>query len=399
MARRSNLHKHLYKPSLVGTLALVFFAIVLLFFVDTFLARMERSESRIEAERSYQEGQRLLKQGFSDRAADQFRAAISSSRDNSDYQLALAQALMAAGRFSDAEASLADPLARDGTAGAPNLAMARVLTKEGRIDEALSYYHRAIYGQWKQNALGNRVQVRFELIDLLIARNQTRGLLAELLPLQGEAPGDSATKKKLAGLFVSAGSPARGAELFRDVLKGDSQDPDAYAGLGDAAFAQGNYRTALAYYQAALRLRFADGKTVPDDDHARQRAEICTQVLALDPTQRGLSTDEQYRRSVKLLDLLLTDVRPCLGAGTPVSAQLLDAAAKALKQRVSVSLQSAALESNLDLSEELWQLRKTECPATPPSTTASSATPSSTTPSLTTTMDEPLSLVLNRLAQ
>lgn len=370
---------------LLGTLALVFVGIVVLFFVDTFLARMERSESRIEAQRFYQSGQQLMKEGRNDQAADQFRAALAVDRSNQEYQLALAQALTNAGQLAKAEASLADLLGRDGTAGAPNLAMARVLVKEGRVEEALSYYHRAIYGQWKQNALAHRVQIRFELIDLLVSRKETEGLLAELLPLQEEAPADIATKEKLGNLFTSAGSPVRAAELFREVLRRNPQDEGAYAGLGDAEFARGNYRTALAYFQAALRLR-------PADDRARQRSEICTQVLALDPTQRGLSTEEQFKRSVKVLDLVLSDVRQCLGASTPTSTppspgpqDLIDAAAKALKQRVTSSRQGAAVEVNLDLADKLWQLRKTECKA---------AAPPAATP-----MDEPLSLVLNRIAQ
>jgi len=356
-----------YRPSLAGTLALVFCAILGFFFLDTFLARTERAESRVEAQRDYERGQRLLEQGRADRAAEEFRSAIVLARDNAQYPLALAQALMAAGRLPDAEASLADLLARDGTAGPPNLAMARVLAREGRIEEALSYYHRAIYGQWKQDAIGNRVQVRFELIDLLIARNQTRGLLAELLPLQEEAPGDAATRKKLAGLFISAGSPVRGAELFREIVKESPRDPDAYAGLGDAEFARGNYRTALGYYQTALGLR-------PSDDHARRRAEVCIQVLALDPTQRGLSTAEQFTRSTKLLDLERNAVLPCLGAASGELSDLIQSTEKNLKQRVPVARQGPAMEANLDLAGKLWNARPQNC-ATAPQNAGEEAVP------------------------
>jgi tetratricopeptide (TPR) repeat protein len=374
-----NAHTAFSKPSLPRTLAFVVAAIAILSILDTYLAKEEHSESLVEAKRSYDSGRRFMEQGKNDRAVDEFRAALVVARDNPEYQLALGEALANSGRLPDAEAELNDELAHDGTAAAPNLAMARVLMKEGRIQEAFSFYHRAIYGRWKQNALAHRVEVRFELIDLLVSRNEKEGLLAELLPLQEEAPDDAATKKKLASLFISAGSPVRGADLFRDVLRSNPQDADAYAGLGDAEFARGNYRTALAHYETALRLR-------PADDHARRRAEICNQVLALDPTQRALSTEEQYKRSVKLLDLVMNDVRQCLGAyattssGTPLGGTL-DSAGEALKQRVSAARQHAALETNLDLLDKLWQARKTECKG--------SAEP----------VDESLSLVLNRLAQ
>jgi len=360
------------KPSFLRTSVLTIAGIAILFSIDTFLASKERSESRVEGQRLYDAGQRLMQQGLSVDAENQFRAALSVARDNQQYQLALARALTAAGRLSDAEANLADLLQRDGTGGEPNLAMARVLTKEGRIPEAISYYHRAIYGQWKQNALANRMQARIELIDLLVSRNEKAGLLAELLPLQEEAPDDVKTKMELGRLFIAAGSPARGATVFRDVLREKPQDPDAHDGLGEAEFATGNYRTAAAQFQTVLRFR-------PDDNNARQRVEICNQVLTLDPAQRGLSVEERYRRSRKLLDLTLNDARPCVSSNA--SRDLIDTAEKALKQRVPASRQGPAYESNLDLSDQLWQARKTECGA--------SAVPA----------NEPLSLVLNRLAQ
>jgi len=363
------------KPSFLRTFVFVLIAIAAFVFIDAFLEKMERAETQVEAKRYYEAGQGLMKQGLSQAAAEQFRAAGSIVRDNQEYHLALGQALTAAGRFADAETTLSELLQRDATAGPPNLAMARVLVKEGRITEAFSYYHRAIYGQWKQNARGNRVQIRFELIDLLVARHAGEGLLAELLPLQEEAPDDAATKMKLGRLFVAAGSPARGAALFGDLLRSTPQDPDAYAGLGEADFAQGNYRTAASHFRTALNFR-------PDDDKTRNRLDVCNQVLALDPTQRGLSLEEQYRRSVKLLDLVLSDLRSCSEAASVGAAQdSIDSATKVLKQRVLRSQQGAAYESNLNLADQLWRVRKSVCGE--PAGTA----------------DEPLSVVLSRVAQ
>jgi hypothetical protein len=63
--------------------------------------------------------------------------------------------------------------------------MGRILVKEGRFPEAISYFRRAIYGHWNEDAAGNRLRVRFELIDLLAQRNSKEELLAELLPGSG----------------------------------------------------------------------------------------------------------------------------------------------------------------------------------------------------------------------
>ena len=212
-----------------------------------------------------------------------------------------------------------------------------------------------IYGRWKQNARDNRVRVRFELVDLLAAQNSKEDLLAELLPLLEEAPDDIPIRKRIGRLFSIAGTPARGADLFREVLRRAPQDPEAYAGLGEAEFARGNYRTAQTNFQAALRLS-------PADKEIRRQLDLCAQVLALDPTLRGLGEDEQYRRSLKLIALALDDLRHCLNT-SPNSAtkDLLHVADKTTKRQVSPSTRHKFLEANLDLADQLWQLHKADC--------------------------------------
>ena len=346
--------------SLLRTLLLSLTAIAVFFLIDTVLSRTERSESRTAAERDYVEGLRLLKQGRPLDAVGQFDEAITLARQNPAYPLARAQALLAAGLLPEAEATLTDLLQNNGTAGAPNLAMARVLAKEGKFTDAVAYYHRAIYGRWTEDAARNRLAVRSELVDFLMATHSTDGLLAELLPLEQEAPGDLATQKQLALAFTQAGSPARGAELFRDVLRRQPQDADAYAGLGEAEFARGNYRAARANLEAVLRLR-------PADESARQRLDLSNQVLALDPAQRGLSREEQYQRSLKILELTVASATSCLAS--PLSAttkDLIDSANNGLKPRIHSAQSAEAMEKNMQLAEKIWQIRRTECKASSP---------------------------------
>ena len=119
---------------------------------------------------------------------------------------------MAAGQTAGAETTLGAILEKDSTDGPANLAMARVQAREGRAEDAISYYHRAIYGHWSGAAEASRLQVRFELIDLLAKRGAKEELLAELLPVQEEAPEDVATRLRLGQLYLTAGSPARAAE-------------------------------------------------------------------------------------------------------------------------------------------------------------------------------------------
>ncbi|HTB11311.1 MAG TPA: tetratricopeptide repeat protein [Bryobacteraceae bacterium] len=327
--------------SVLGTLALVFLAIIALSGVDTFLARTERSENRAEAERLA--------------AAGDFKGAIAIERENPHYWLALGEAQLAAGQLTDAEATLAELLRRDSTSGPANLTLARVLVKEGRIAEAVSAYHRAVYGHWDRDAEKNRVNVRFELVKLLAQQGSKEELLAELLPMLDVAPDDLEMRERLGHLFLVAGSAARAGEIFGDILRKHPQDANAYAGLGEAEFARGNYQTAKSDFQIASDLK-------PSDRAIRARLRLSTEVLALDPMRRGLGPEEQYRRSLKMLGLAAAAV----GCSTsPLAIDAQEEAHKAMKERVAPARVSSAIEKNLNLAEELWKIRGQECKKPP----------------------------------
>jgi tetratricopeptide (TPR) repeat protein len=330
--------------SLLGTFALVFVCMAAIFAFDVFLARVELSETQTEAARLFAEGQRLERERRTHDAVKAYRDALSFARNNFGYQLALSRALLTAGKTAEAEAMAADLLRRDSTDGDANLLMARILTKTGNLTDAIAYYHRAIYGHWQGEAPKRETQARMELIDLLARQGMKKDLLAELLALE-DAVDDAAVRERMANLFLAAGSPARAAELFREILHRRPNDASAYAGLGESEFARGNYRIALAEFQAALRLE-------PAKEPVRKRVEALNEVFALDPSRRGLSVEERYRRSVRLLELATEDLNRCTGA----SAQ------QALKREPRGAAQeSEATEANLDLAGELWQTRKKQC--------------------------------------
>ncbi|HLJ13417.1 MAG TPA: tetratricopeptide repeat protein [Bryobacteraceae bacterium] len=325
-------------PSFLGTFALVFVAIGALWVIDTFLARMEQSESTAQAARLFREGEDLARAGHNNESITRLRGALAISPDSQDYQLTLARVLIAADKLPDADAVLAGVLQRDSTDGEANLLMATALTKQGKLDNAKSYYHMAIYGHWATDAAANRVKARSELIDILVKENAKKELLSELLPLQDELPSNLATRKRLGQLFLMAGSPNRAADTFRQILRDDRHDPDAYAGLGEAEFANRNYRNAQIYLQIAARLK-------PSDLKLRAQLDLCEQVLALDPMQRGLNTAERLRRSTKLVAMARQAAAEC--GGTP--------------DVVNTNAEKDAVEANLNLAERLWQARKRSC--------------------------------------
>jgi tetratricopeptide (TPR) repeat protein len=340
---------------LVGTFVLVFLSMAALFAIDTFLAKMERSEKRAEAQRIFAEAQRLAAEGRNLEAIEQFRSGLSIARDDQEYELALARVLLDAGKLADAQTVVDEVLQRAPTSGAANLAMARILSRQGNAADASSYYHRAIYGRWNEPAAEERFQARLELVDFLARQGDKGELLAELLRLQDETLPDSTLRSRLGHLFLAAGSPTRAAEDFREALRQKPQNAEAYAGLGEAEFAERRYLNARAHFQIALRLR-------PDDPNTQRRLELCGQVLEMDPTRRGLGAAERYRRSRKLIELALESAGRCAGSVLPPALrELAGKAQAALGSRIRASQMDDATEANIALAEELWQAGRKDC--------------------------------------
>jgi tetratricopeptide (TPR) repeat protein len=340
----------------VATFALIFAAIAALFAIDTFLADTDRAASRAEARRLFEEGERLQAQNDMAEALERLRSAVSSERQNPVYQRGLAAALLAAQRLGDAQAVLSERLQHDPTDAEASLMMARTLADEGKTRQAISFYHRAIFGDWAGSRGARRVQARFELVELLAAKHARQELLAELLPLESEAPSDAPTRRRIARLFLTAGSPSHAITIFRDLVRLDRDDADAYEGLGEAELQQGNYRSARHDFAFAASLR-------PGDQAIASRLDLCERALALDPTQRGIRTKEQFRRSAALLQLTVAFSDSCSGAVLPApAAALLDSARSTLAGPSPTEFSpDTATEARVTLAERVWQSRST-CP-------------------------------------
>jgi tetratricopeptide (TPR) repeat protein len=338
----------------IATFAVILGAIVGLLLFDTALARVDATERKAFAVREFSMGGALTAQGRTEQGIEHLRAATLLDGENSTYGVALAQAILADGRPAEAEQILLPLLEQNETDGATTLAMGRVLAKEGKLEQAKSFYHRAIYGEWPVGDGKNRTAARFELIDLLAAANAKQELLAELLPIQDDSTNDVTQRKKIAHLFVVAGSPARAVVTFRELLRRDPRDADSYVGLAEAALSLGDFATARTDLLAAQKL-------MPDDSATLQpRMALTDSVIALDPTQSGLSLPEQVRRSRNLVQLTLTSMRTCLGVQAPQVAAALDSA-NLLLVGGRAGGQAQSVEQNLSLSEQLWGLRRSRC--------------------------------------
>jgi tetratricopeptide (TPR) repeat protein len=159
---------------------------------------------------------------------------------------------------------------------------------------------------------------------------------------------------RIARLYLFAGSPARAVDLYHQVLSEAPDSADAQAGLGEAEFARGNYRTARADFRAALRLK--------QDDAISKNLDRTNEVLALQPIRRDLNLRERNRRSLEVLNLVLASLIQCTGATRAASiADQINLVQAALSRSVRPAEESDAAESNVDLAERTWDLRKLQC--------------------------------------
>jgi len=354
----------------IATFAIILAAILGLVLFDTALARVDSRERKTYAAREFATGQRLMSEKKIEEAIQHLRSATSLDADNPAYATALADAVLADGRPRDAELILAPLLERSPRDGAANLAMARVLAKENRIDEAKSYYHSAIYGIWPIGSTNRQLGARFELIDLLSRINARQELLAELLPIQDDSTLDGDHRKLIAHLFVQASSPTRAVAIFREFLRKNPGDVDAYVGLADAALSLGDLATGRADLVAAQKL-------LPDTTAMKRRISVIDSAVALDPTQTGLSLAEQSRRSRNLLQMTVDAVQHCLGKQAPDVAPALDSIRPMLLSHAPAEGQAQSIEQTISVAEQLWGLRRSRCAPGPD--------------------DNPLALVHNRI--
>ncbi len=344
----------------LGLVATIVILIGALWSFDTFLARTERKAVQDEASSLYKQGDLLLKQGRAGEAVELLRRANSMVRDNREYQLAYVTALEAAHKFEDADANLKAVLQADPDNGPANLLAARLMVQEGKVAEAESHYHRAIYGTWPANARTHRIAVHLEFADLLASRGEQQELLAELLILEIEAQKDTAILKRIAHLYLVAGSPGRAANVYSELIRSNPEDIDAYAGLGEVELEQGDYHSALAAFLNANR-RGPGQPAIPHD------IELAKTLTAIDPTPRQLSSAEKYARATTLLKLARDSLDGCINNHHPNNAddlrRMVADCDKLLAKKAQGHVTNELAEERLMLAEQLWQARIKACAA------------------------------------
>ena len=366
------------KTAKLGLIVLIGVAIAGLAALDWSLAQTEQTEMQKSAQRAYRKGADLLHEGRMTEALDSLRTAHALERSNEQYELGLTEALIVAGKISEAEPLMNEVLEREPNDGHANLIAARLMVKKGQFRDAEAYYHRAIYGEWPDNAHEHRIAARLELIQIVQTHGSQGDLLAELLPLEEEAAKNEQLQLKVAHLLLFAGSPSRSADLYSTILQRDPQSMAACLGLAEADLQRGEYRRAHANF---LRAYHHD----ENDSWIRSRMELSNELAELDPTFRQLSSLDKYRRSLRILQLARNNLQECLSrepnANSGDAQQLLSSASKAVSAKIPKHITNEMAERELGLAENIWQARLKTCGK------------------ITTSHEEPLRLIMEKLAQ
>lgn len=282
-------------------------------------------------------------------AVTEFRSALLYSRDNYDYQLNLAEALLGLKRTSEADSYLANLWDEEPENGVVNLELARIAAQRGQTEQAQRYFHNAIYAVWPGNQEDKRRETRLELIEYLLSINSRADAQAELIALQENLGEDPAQHRRVADLFLQAQDYEHALAAYRSSLKATRHNRAALAGAGWAAFELGQYPLAERYLQAAMAEN-------PGDAQTAERLKTAQLVLRMDPFRHGITMGERDRivmDAFGIAGLRLSSCATPKGAAGSHAGQpsLTDNWAK-MKPRVT----EQELKRNPDLAEEAMDL-------------------------------------------
>jgi len=289
-------------------LLLILVFLILMFVITGFTVRVYHAVERGFAQDWYTRGEKDLRDGRAEAALADFRTALSYSHDNVEYQLRLAQALVAAGNSREARAEartyLLNLLEHEPGNGTVNLELARLAARDHAVSDAMRFYHGAIYGEWNDDPVVRRRAARLELVEFLLAAGQKDSARAELIALAADLPADPALQTKVGNLLLRVAGYDDALKLFRQALGEEPRLAPALAGAGACYFQNGDYARAEHFLTRAVQ----------QDPHLVQSAamlDTAQNVLDIDPFNRRLGNMERARRAVLDFNFALMRLENC----------------------------------------------------------------------------------------
>src|ERR1700729_2139004 len=127
-------------------------------------------------------------------ALTDYRNALAYNPGNPLFQFHLAKALAVAGRGEEARSYLLNLLSESPGSGEVNLELARIAKNNNAMADAMRYYQGAIYGEWADDPIAMRWQVRRELCETLLNRGQVKQAAPEVIALAQNTPADDSAR-------------------------------------------------------------------------------------------------------------------------------------------------------------------------------------------------------------
>lgn len=285
-------------------LAVISVLVILFFLFVALLSRVYYAQRQALGNRWYTRGVADLKASNFEAAVTDFRAALLYSRDNYYYQLNLAEALIGLRRTGQASAYLLNLWEREPDNGVVNLELARIASEQNRVQDAVRYYHDAIYAVWPADQESKRRDARLELVELLLRNHEPAQAQAELIALAENVGENAAEQLRLGNLFLRAADYEHALASYGVVLKTQRHNDTALAGSGYAAFQLGRYPLAEHYLQAAVALN-------PKDAQSSELLKTAQMVLHMDPFRPGISSADRDQIVIKAFDTAGNRLKAC----------------------------------------------------------------------------------------
>ena len=280
-------------------------ALVLLLALTALLSRLYHKKIHTLADAMFAQGEADEQAGQIKTALTDYRNALAYNPSNPLFQFHLAKALAAAGRDEEARSYLLNLLSESPGSGEVNLELARIAKNNNSMADAMRYYQGAMYGEWADDPIAMRWQVRRELCEFLLSRGAVKQAAPEVIALEENIPaGDLARLKIVGQLLLRTQQWARALEVYHTLLAAGPNDEDSLAGAAQAAFQLGQYVMAMEYFDRLPRAR----REQPD---FANRFDMTRQILAADPFLSGLTAEVRAQRVANALALAQTRAENC----------------------------------------------------------------------------------------
>ena len=280
-------------------------SLIALFLFTAFVSRMYHKKVHTLADDYFSYGEERFQAGDVAAALTDYQNALVYSPNNTKFQFHLAEALAASGRYDQARPYLLALLSEAPGSGEVNLQLARIAAHNNAMSDALRYYQGAIYGEWGEDSIAMRWDIRRELCDYLLAKKAVGQATPAVIDLAENTPDGDVGKLKIVGqLLLATGQWNRAQILYRSLLVTDRFDEEAVAGAGRSAFELGEFGEALDDFNRLSPERRNQPDIAPYHDMARR-------VLAMDPFLGGLATPVKGQRAENALALAETRAQSC----------------------------------------------------------------------------------------